>query len=118
MKSLRNTLTAIFCCVLLSFNTVAAALLAIDECMEQGQSDVHLMAEMQTHADCAGADQSWVSATAQLLCDQGGSCQMGGAVVPTAATLATAAFVYAPPLFTKLGVSPVYPTTFWRPPRH
>lgn len=124
MKLLRTTLTAIFCCLLLSFNTLAAALLAVDQCMHDTRSGMQQMADMPemadtlAHLDCAGADQGWVSSTAQLLCDQSGDCQMGGAVVPGATALTAAPPESAAPVFTLLGFNPTYPPTFWRPPRY
>jgi hypothetical protein len=118
---MRAALSVLFCSLLLSFNTLAAGLLAIDQCMTGGDPVVHQMSEqagMQTHADCADTEQGWVSATAQLLCDQGGSCQMGGAVVPSAAILSSALPDHALPAFVRLGFNPTYPIAFWRPPRH
>lgn len=127
MKLLRTTLTAVICSLLLSFNTLAAALLAVDRCMEGAGSELHQMADMadmsdmpgtQTHSDCADTEESWITATAQLLCDQGGECHMGGAVVPAAAMASAALPEYAAPVFAKPAFSPTYPTAFWRPPRH
>jgi uncharacterized membrane protein len=121
MKLLRNTLTVMACCLLLSFNTLAAALLAVDQCMQHGQSDPRQMvdmADMQSHEDCASAEQSWLSATAQLLCDQGGNCQMGGTAVPSAGVLAAASPQSALPVLAKPGLLLIYPAVFWRPPRH
>ncbi len=121
VKLLRSVRGVILCSLLLSFNTLAATLLAIDQCMAGGEPALHQMSDqtgMQTHADCADTEQGWVSATAQLLCDQGGSCQMGGAVVPSAAFSSAVPSEQAPPVFARLGFNPTYPNAFWRPPRH
>lgn len=118
---MRAALGVLLCSLLLSFNALAASLLAIDHCMTGGTPEAHQMSEqakMQTHSDCADTEQGWVSATAQLLCDQGGSCHMGGAVVPSAAILLSALPDHALPAFVRLGFSPTYPIAFWRPPRH
>lgn len=121
MKLLSNTLIVIGCCLLLSFNALAAALLAVDQCMQESQSDMQQMADMagmQSHEDCASAEQDWLSATAKLLCDQGGNCQMGGTAVPSAGLLAAASPKHALPVFAKPGLRFIYPAAFWRPPRY
>ncbi len=126
VKMLRTTVIAICCCLLLSFNTLAAALLAVEQCMQDAQDGSHQMADMADlhdghdmppHHDCAGDDQGLISATAQLLCDQGGGCEMGGAVVPSAVTLPAGVPEHVPAVFASIGLSPSYPTAFWRPPR-
>lgn len=117
MKMLRTMFTALCCSLLLSFNTLAAALLAVEQCMQGAEVEAHVMADMSSHHDCAGAEQGLISATAQLLCDQGGGCQMGGAVVPSAVTLPAGVPEHAPPVFASVGFSPTYPPVFWRPPR-
>lgn len=123
MRLLRTTFIAFVCSLVLSFNTLAAGLLAVEQCMQSGESNTHQMAtadtaDMQSHTDCAEADQGWISATAQLLCDQGGECQVGGAVVPSALAFLIATPEHVPPVLAKPGFDPTYPTAFWRPPRH
>tara|TARA_R110000782_G_scaffold34918_4_gene83423 strand:+ start:1130 stop:1453 length:324 start_codon:yes stop_codon:yes gene_type:complete len=107
--------------LLLSFNALAVTLLAIDQCMTNGDPAAYQMSEqagMQMNIDCADTEQSWLSSTAQLLCDHGGNCQMGGVVVSSAAILPSVLPNHALPAFVRLGFNPAYPIAFWRPPRH
>lgn len=115
MKRLRLTLTTLLCGLLLSFNTLAVSLLAIERCMDDMGS-----APAELHHDCAGdaADAGWLESTAGFLCDSGVDCQLGGAVLTGSASLSVSPFPQpaAIPALVTARFSP--PDTFWRPPRH
>ncbi|WP_022964127.1 hypothetical protein [Halopseudomonas pelagia] len=114
MKRLRLALTVLLCGLLLSFNTLAVSLLAIERCVDGMDREP---AEM--HHDCVGdaGEAGWLESTAGLLCDSGVDCQLGGAVLTGPATLAVSPFP-RPARVTELVTSRItQPDTFWRPPR-
>lgn len=110
--SFRLASTTLIFSLLLSFNALAVSLLEIDRCMMESAP------AMEGHADCGGAlEDNWLQSAAQLLCETGSDCQIGGAVIGVWSTL----FLQQPSrsdLFTSLLTqSPVRLQSFWRPPR-
>lgn len=115
MRSLRRMFSVFLCAMLLSFNTLAVSLLAIERCMDNMGS-----AAAEMHHDCDGdaVEAGWLESTAGLLCDSGVDCQLGGAVLSGSASLSVSPFPQpaALPALVTARFSP--PDTFWRPPRH
>lgn len=110
--SLRGMLIALLASMLLSFSSLASALLSLDQCLE-AQDAVSL------HHDCAGAEShaDWLQSAAKLLCDSGLDCQLSAAVLPSSPLLTGAS--PAPRPFVSLATSATLatPQAFWRPPR-
>ena len=112
IMSFRLTLTTLIFSFLLSFNALAVSLLEMERCM------IEPTPAMEGHEDCAGAQEdNLLQSAAQLLCETGSDCQIGGAVLGSA----TALFLQQPPRsdhFTLLiPHSPLRFQSFWRPPR-
>ncbi len=115
IKRLRSALTILMCGLLLSFNTLAVSLLAVELCLDDMSES-----PVQMHHDCAGDtdEAGWLESTAGLLCDSGIDCQLSGAVLTSAPTLSVSPFPQSA-LTTALITNRItQPNTFWRPPRH
>lgn len=108
-----KVLHVLLCVLLLGFSTLAAALSAIEHCVQ----------EPMDHADCAGmveqpADSTFVQISADLLCQLGGSCHVSVATLYNEEPADTPLSGSLPQVLPPADFLAVAAPPFWRPPRH
>ncbi|WP_304638952.1 hypothetical protein [Pseudomonas sp.] len=112
-STVRGLLIALLASTLLTFSSLASALLNIDRCLAVQDEPASL------HHDCSGAEthSDWLESAAQLLCDSGLDCQLSAAVLPSSAMLAGACPAPRPFATLATSVALAAPQSCWRPPR-
>ncbi|PAU85745.1 hypothetical protein CK507_17680 [Pseudomonas sp. WN033] len=114
MPALRACLGALLVTLLLSFNTLAATLLAAQACLVDEPVMMHGL-----HEDCADIGTAdWLSSTAELLCDSGLDCQLSAAALVGGGQLSGILPKNTLVPATHAGASPAMNYPLWRPPRH
>lgn len=113
-STVHGLLIALLASMLLTFSSLASALLDLDRCLAAQDEPASL------HHDCSGAEtySDWLESAAQLLCDSGLDCQLSTAVLPSSAMLTGASPAPGPFAISATSAVLVAPQSYWRPPRN